>query len=212
MAMRKPSIKAAMAANVGSCLFLYNGLLSISPQLFTEAALQCIPSSSPSSTTAKQQLQPNSSSEMGLAPSKPTQVKQAKPPKKHKKEYRFDLVCTGCENRKTPCPTVADYLPMYLNDSGKEIAFRMVDTKPDKKDINRYELRIALCPLVQQDALTILDRHLKSRRGENINIDLLEAMLERKVDIFGNVIPLPAEGEKGPRPIRFKREFYDKEA
>ncbi|KAK3347221.1 hypothetical protein B0T25DRAFT_572296 [Lasiosphaeria hispida] len=92
-----PSIKAGMAANFGSSLFLFQGLPTISPYILNEAALQ--PQYSGRQTPQDYQTMTNlsrSKSRRSWFSSSPKPTKAADPPCE---SFLLDLQCTTCRRR-----------------------------------------------------------------------------------------------------------------
>ncbi|KAK5659100.1 hypothetical protein OQA88_1190 [Cercophora sp. LCS_1] len=99
-----------MAANLGSSMFLYQGLQTISPYLLTSAQL------SPTSSTRS--LSPTTSEnsfEMGIPPSTSKSRRSwfSSPPKPAQpacESFLLELRCTTCARRGvSPCTTESDY-------------------------------------------------------------------------------------------------------
>ncbi|KAK0661593.1 hypothetical protein QBC41DRAFT_235846 [Cercophora samala] len=167
------TIKAAMAAGLGSSLFLFQGLSSISPRILTEASLPS-PTFPPSPT-----YQEHNTSNMGSSRSRPSRESKlsfrtsrlstsapatapASASKRTKPEYKLRVVCSTCAGKNLPetaCSTAND-----INaNGGSNLAFQYGSSYYEKQELEIWRLEIDCCgwSRTRQAGTDLVERYMK---------------------------------------------------
>ncbi|KAK4654070.1 hypothetical protein QC762_400830 [Podospora pseudocomata] len=186
------TIKTAMAAGLGSSLFLFQGLSSISPRILTEASLPS-PTFPPSST-----YQEEDRGSMGNSKSKPS--RESKPnsrfsrlsttalvtspvsaSKRTKPEYKLKVICSNCARKNLPetaCHTAND-----INaNGGSNLAFQEGSSYYENQELKSWKLEIDCCgwSKTREEGVYLVEKHMKNaqERGRPISVDEVLVKLE----------------------------------
>ncbi|KAK0744711.1 hypothetical protein B0T21DRAFT_281220 [Apiosordaria backusii] len=192
------TIKAAMAAGLGSSLFLFQGLSNISPRILTEASL---PSPTfPSSPIYQEEQQQEPDSNMGNSESAVAKGSKSKfrlsrlsttpatsstapaaASKRTKPEYKLRLICLTCTGKG-----LAENACMIANDinanGGSNLAFQDGSSYCEEYALKTWKLEIDCCgwSKTQKAGTDMIEKYMKSaeERRRPISVDEVLVKLE----------------------------------